>query len=51
MTDNKKAVPVGKLDTASRSNQADHSNPMHDRLKAGIYRLAPWLSLLGVLHG
>lgn len=51
MTDNKKAAPVGKLATASKSFQASHSNPIHYRLKATIYRLAPWLFFVGVLHG
>ncbi len=51
MTDNKKAAPVGQLATASKLFQANHSNPIHYRLKAVVYRLAPWLFFMGVLHG
>jgi hypothetical protein len=51
MTDNKKAAGVGEPQAASQSFQASHSNPIHYRLKATVYRLAPWLIFIGVLHG
>ncbi len=51
MTDNKKAAPVWQLEAASKSFYASHSNPIRYRLKATVYRLAPWLFFMGVLHG
>jgi len=51
MTNNKKAAPVGKLATALKLFQANYFNPIHYRLKAVVYRLAPWLFFVGVLHG
>ncbi len=51
MIDNKKAAGVGKPQAASKSFQANHSNPIYYRVKAAVYRLAPWMYFMGVLHG
>jgi hypothetical protein len=51
MTDNKKATGAGKLQAASKSFSNGHFNPVGCRIKATIYRLAPWLFFVGVLHG
>ena len=51
MTNNKKAAEVGKPQTASKINIAFHYNPIKTCLKATVYKLAPWLFLVGVLHG
>jgi hypothetical protein len=51
MTTNEKATGVGKPQAASKSLIANHCNLIHYRLKATVYRLAPWLFFMGVLHG
>jgi len=51
MTNNKKAAGVGEPQAALKSFHANHSNPIHYRLKATVYRLAPWLFFMGALHG
>ena len=51
MTNNKKAAEVGKPQTALKSFSALHYNPKKTRLKATVYKLAPWLFFMGVLHG
>lgn len=50
MTANKKAAGVGVPQAALKSFQASHSNPIHERVKAAVYRLAPWLIFSGVQH-
>jgi hypothetical protein len=53
MTNNKKAagdgIPQAALTTFSF--YSCHFNRIHKRLKTVVYRLAPWLFFLGVLHG
>lgn len=51
MTDNKKAAPVGQLGTASKSFSECHFTLIPYRIKATVYRLAPWLFFMGVWHG
>jgi len=51
MTGNKKAAGVGEPQATSKSFSDCHCNPIHDGLKATVYRLAPWLFFVGVLHG
>ena len=51
MTNNKKADGVCKPQTALKSFSALHYNPKKTLLKATVYKLAPWLFLVGVLHG
>ncbi|MEI8572633.1 hypothetical protein J0667_11830 [Methylomonas sp. WH-1] len=51
MTDNKKAAPVWQLGTASKSFCECHFTQVSRRVKAAIYKLAPWLFFMGVLHG
>jgi hypothetical protein len=53
MTDNKKAAGVGKLQAALNtfSFYDRYFNRIPKHLKTVVYRLAPWLFFLGVLHG
>lgn len=51
MTDNKKAAGDGVPQAALTTFCGCYSNPIIKRLKAAVYRLAPWLFFLGVLHG
>jgi hypothetical protein len=50
MMDNKKAAGVSEPRAASKSFCECHFNPIINRIKAAIYRLAPWLALLGALY-
>jgi len=50
MTDNKKAAGDGVPQAALNTLCGCHSNPIINRLKAAVYRLAPWLFSLGVFH-
>ncbi len=50
MTDIKETAGLGKPQTALKSIFVGHSQPIRYRLKATVYRLAPWLFLLGGLH-
>ena len=52
MTHNKKkATGAGEPQVTSKSFHTHHSNPIIGRIKAAVYRLAPWLFFVGVLHG
>ena len=51
MTDNKKAAGDGVPQAALNIFCGCHSNLIIKRLKVAVYRLAPWLFFLGVLHG
>jgi hypothetical protein len=51
MTDNKKATGVGEPQAASKSLNESYITLIGYRIKTMIYRLAPWLCFMGVLHG
>jgi hypothetical protein len=51
MNGNKKATGDGVPQAALNIFFGCHSNPIIKRLKVVVYRLAPWLFFLGVLHG
>ena len=51
MIDNKKAAGEGVPQAALNTLCGCYFNPIINQLKAAVYRLAPWLFFLGVLHG
>jgi hypothetical protein len=51
MTDNKKAAGVSKPQATLTSIYSCYFSPIPNRLKVAVYRLAPWLFFLGMLHG
>lgn len=51
MTDNKKAAPVWQLEAASKTFNNCYFTPILRIMVTAVYRLTPWLFLLGVLHG
>ncbi|WP_367155697.1 hypothetical protein [Methylomonas sp. HYX-M1] len=51
MTGNKKPQEVGEPQAASKSFSDGNFNQFLHRIKAAIYKLAPWLFFMGVMHG
>lgn len=51
MVAHKKAARVVAYPAASKSLNARHFTQFSHHVKAAIYKLAPWLFFVGVLHG